>query len=72
MAIKTIVLEATALEAELNQVQLPAPASIDQFCQYWPTVKKILEFAKIFTGKKADKAIDIIIEWGNRICPAVD
>jgi hypothetical protein len=68
MTIKTIVQEASALEAELN-AELPVPAGIDQFCQYWPTVKKILEFAKVFTGKKADRAIDVIIEWGNRICP---
>ncbi len=39
-----------------------------KWCSWWILGKQLLSLAKIFTGPKADKAIDKLIELGDRIC----
>ena len=73
MNIKEIEQAAAELETKLAKVNLGSTkklADINQFCEYWPIVEDILQFAKKMPiGNKAKIAIDFIISWGNQLCP---
>jgi hypothetical protein len=50
------------LLTEINSSELPLEES---FKAYWPTIRRVLRFVKIFTGAQADEVIDRIITWGD-------
>ena len=61
-----------AIDLEKNattSASLPKSISVNDFCKYWPWIKRILSFAKLFTGESTDKIIDEIIKWGDSLCP---
>jgi hypothetical protein len=39
-----------------------------KWCSWWIVAKILLNIAKVFTGPIADKAIDKLIELGDRVC----
>jgi len=44
----------------------------DKYCDWWPVIRILLIIAKIFTGKKGDKAINRTIEVGDEVCKNSD
>ena len=58
-----------AIELEKDAPDLVELQERRDFCDYWPLIKKILLFARKFTGPAIDAAIDVIVRWGDSKCP---
>lgn len=61
------------LQQELDAIEIPQEIdqmnSLQKLSLFWGVIATILKFVKIFTGKKADEKIDMILEWGNTELP---
>ena len=58
------------LDDMAENVESP-PANADnltKLCAYWKFIRLALSLIMIFTGKKADKKIQEIIDWGDTVC----
>lgn len=54
------------LEEQLERIPDDAATKppMEQLSYYWPVIVMLLTFAKIFTGKKGDEKINLILAFG--------
>ncbi len=54
--------------SKIDTQRIPNPGEvIDGFKTYWPVLRALLVFVKVFTGSATDEKIDQIITWGDSI-----